>query len=93
MQRIFGVANRNPYVKDSINDYIVHGRTEAVNAEQKGTKLAAHYRITVEPPVWVKPGEEATALAAMVATLERAIRAHPTQWFNFFDVWSPRVAA
>jgi len=51
------------------------------------------YRITVEPPVWVKPGEEATALAAMVATLERAIRAHPTQWFNFFDVWSPRVAA
>jgi predicted LPLAT superfamily acyltransferase len=41
----------------------------------------------------VKPGEEATALAAMVATLERAIRAHPTQWFNFFDVWSPRVAA
>ena len=52
------------------------------------------YRITVDPPVWVKPGEEATALAAMVATLERAIRAHPTQWFNFFDVWSPpRVAA
>ena len=52
------------------------------------------YRITVEPPIWVKPGEEATALAAMVATLERAIRAHPTQWFNFFDVWSPpRVAA
>ena len=25
----------------------------------------------------------------MVATLERAVRAHPTQWFNFFDVWSP----
>jgi predicted LPLAT superfamily acyltransferase len=34
------------------------------------------------------------ALASMVATLERAVRAHPTQWFNFFDVWSPpRVAA
>jgi hypothetical protein len=24
-QRIFGVPNRSPYVKDSINDYIVHG--------------------------------------------------------------------
>jgi hypothetical protein len=33
-QRIFGVANRSPYVKDSINDYVVHGREEAVNPEK-----------------------------------------------------------
>ena len=52
------------------------------------------YEMVVEPAIWVKPGEEAAALAAMVVTLERAVRAHPTQWFNFFDVWSPpRVAA
>lgn len=51
------------------------------------------YRITVESPIWVKSGEEPAALAAMVATLERAVRAHPTQWFNFFDVWSPPRAA
>jgi KDO2-lipid IV(A) lauroyltransferase len=47
------------------------------------------YRLEVEPPIWVKPGEELTALAAVVAWLERVIRAHPTQWFNFFDAWSP----
>jgi len=46
-----------------------------------------------EPPIWVKSGEEPAALTAMVATLERAVRAHPTQWFNFFDVWSPLRAA
>ena len=46
-QRIFGVANRSPYVKDSINDYIVHGRTEAVNPEKKGTKVAADYHLNV----------------------------------------------
>jgi len=23
------------------------------------------------------------------APLERVIRPHPTQWFNFFDAWSP----
>ncbi len=40
-QRIFGVPNRTPYVKDSINDYVVHGRQEAVNPEKKGTKAAA----------------------------------------------------
>ena len=48
-QRIFGVPNRSPYVKDGINNYIVHGQKDAVNPEQKGTKAAAHYRVTVEP--------------------------------------------
>lgn len=48
-QRIFGVRNRSPYVKDSINDYIIHGKKEAVNPEQKGTKVAAHYHLSVKP--------------------------------------------
>jgi hypothetical protein len=48
-QRIFGVPNRSPHVKDSINNYIVHGQSDAVNPEQKGTKVAAHYRVTVQP--------------------------------------------
>jgi hypothetical protein len=48
-QRIFGVPNRTPYVKDSINDYVAAGRTDAVNPANTGTKAAAHYRLTVEP--------------------------------------------
>ena len=48
-QRIFGVPNRSPYVKDSINAYIVHGQAEAVNPAKQGTKAAAHYRLTVNP--------------------------------------------
>ena len=48
-QRIFGVPNRTPYVKDSIHDYVVAGRVEAVNPERKGTKAAAHYRLRVNP--------------------------------------------
>jgi hypothetical protein len=48
-QRIFGVPNRSPYVKDGINNYIVHGQKDAVNPEQKGTKVAAHYCVTVKP--------------------------------------------
>jgi hypothetical protein len=47
-KRLFGVENRTPYVKDSINDYIVHGDQEAVNPEHKGTKAAAHYKLTVD---------------------------------------------
>jgi hypothetical protein len=48
-QRLFGVPNRSPYVKDSINDSLVHGQTGAVNPAQYGTKVAAHYRLTVPP--------------------------------------------
>jgi hypothetical protein len=46
-ERIFGVPNRSPYVKDSIDSYIVHGREGAVNPDKQGTKAAAHYRVTV----------------------------------------------
>ncbi|HEY1374088.1 MAG TPA: glucosidase [Candidatus Binatia bacterium] len=47
-QRIFGVPNRTPYVKDAINNAIVHGQAGAVNPAQRGTKVAAHYRVTVK---------------------------------------------
>ena len=40
-QRIFGVPNRSPYVKDGINNYVVHGQKDAVNPEERGTKVAA----------------------------------------------------
>jgi hypothetical protein len=46
-ERIFHTPNRSPYVKDGINDRIVNGRTDAVNPGRTGTKVAAHYEITV----------------------------------------------
>ncbi len=48
-QRIFGVPNRTPFVKDGINNAVVNGQTEAVNPEHEGTKVAAHYRLSVKP--------------------------------------------
>jgi hypothetical protein len=47
MQLLFAVGNRTPYVKDGINDYIVHGAKDAVNPEHKGTKVSAHYDLRV----------------------------------------------
>jgi len=48
-ERLFGTRNRTPYVKDAINNYVVHGRGDTVNPEKKGTKAAARYRLTVKP--------------------------------------------
>ena len=47
MERLFGVANRTPYVKDGINDYVVHGAVDGVNPQHSGTKAAADYRLSV----------------------------------------------
>jgi hypothetical protein len=48
-QRIFGTANRTPYVKDGIHRCVVSGETAAVNPLKTGTKAAAHYRLIVGP--------------------------------------------
>jgi len=41
--------NASPWVKDGMNNYIVHNQLSAVNPDQTGTKVAAHYRLTVGP--------------------------------------------
>jgi hypothetical protein len=48
-ERLFpGQRNESRWVKDGINDCVVHGSTEAVNPARKGTKVAAHHRVTVD---------------------------------------------
>jgi hypothetical protein len=46
-ERIFGTSNSTPYVKDGINNYVVHGLQQLVNPEKTGTKSAAQYQLTV----------------------------------------------
>ena len=48
-RRMFGGGNGHPYVKDAFHEYLVHGRHDAVNPAQEGTKAAAHYRYLVGP--------------------------------------------
>jgi hypothetical protein len=46
-QRIFAVPNHSAFVKDAFNDAVVHGRREAVNPANTGTKAALHYTLDV----------------------------------------------
>jgi len=46
-ERVFGIPNTSPYVKDGIGNYVVAGKHETVNRNQTGTKAAAHYRLDV----------------------------------------------
>jgi hypothetical protein len=49
LTRLYGAANPTPYVKDGINQAVVHSQVEAVNPAGVGTKAAAHYRRVIDP--------------------------------------------
>jgi hypothetical protein len=46
-QRLFGTTNDSPFVKDGINNYLLHGQNDAVNPAGTGTKVAPHYELMI----------------------------------------------
>lgn len=46
-ERLFGVSNPSPFVKDGINNYIVHGEKSAINSQQVGTKVSSYYLLKI----------------------------------------------
>jgi Mannosylglycerate hydrolase MGH1-like glycoside hydrolase domain len=48
-ERLFGTENSSPFAKDGINDFVVNGKRSAVNPQQKGTKAAARYHLSLQP--------------------------------------------
>jgi hypothetical protein len=48
-QRLYGVPNRTPYVKDAFHAFVVDGDRDAVNPANEGTKAAAHYTLELAP--------------------------------------------
>ncbi|MGH7874486.1 MAG: MGH1-like glycoside hydrolase domain-containing protein, partial [Candidatus Binatia bacterium] len=48
-RRLFNTENLAPYLKDGINEFVVHGIKTAVNPDSYGTKAAAHYSSPIAP--------------------------------------------
>src|SRR5262249_22272526 len=47
--RVFGVSGAHGYCKDAFHDYVIHGRSEAVNPAGEGTKAAGLYQRAIPP--------------------------------------------
>lgn len=47
-EKLFGSKNVSRFVKDGINDCIIHGKTDAVNRAHTGTKAAAYYPLQID---------------------------------------------
>ncbi len=71
-ERLWHVANASPYVKDGINDFVVGGRSDAVNPAGTGTKVAAHHILEI-------PAGKSAAVRMRLssARASRASRAKP----------------
>jgi hypothetical protein len=91
-ERLFGAPNSSLYVKDGINNFVVHGQHGAVNPLKTGTKASAHYVITV------RPGESHTlrlrlsATAFAAADTQKRATADPSNSFETVMVARRREA-
>lgn len=47
LERLYGVPNRTPHVKDAFHRYLIQGEREAVNPDRQGTKSACLLQLTV----------------------------------------------
>jgi hypothetical protein len=64
-ERLYGVRNEFPFLKDAFHEYVVDGRTSAVNPRPLGTKVGAHYRLDV-------PSEDAVKVQLRLFSEEEA---------------------
>jgi hypothetical protein len=48
-ERLYGIPNESPYVKDGIHQAVIYSQFDRVNPQRIGTKAAAHYSAIVRP--------------------------------------------
>jgi Mannosylglycerate hydrolase MGH1-like glycoside hydrolase domain len=99
-ERLFNTPNASPWVKDAVNNYLVHGRKDAVNPAQIGTKVAAHYEITVaagssaEIRLRLSPAElAALAPGPFARDFESVFQARRTEADEFYASITPPSAS
>ena len=96
-ERLFGVPNASPYVKDAVDNYLVAGRRGAVNPQPFGTKVAAHHVVEVAPyasaciRVRLTEGDdsEGAGLGPLGAGFARALAARREEADEFYTTVIP----
>jgi hypothetical protein len=101
--RLFGAPPATPYPKDGINDHVIGGAA-TVNPDQRGTKCALWYRLTVPPgqtaelrlrlrPAAAPGGSRPDAATALGADFERAVAQRQAEADAFYAELTPEAAS
>jgi len=82
-EKLYGVPNKEPFVKDAFHEYVVNGVSGAVNPSSRGTKAAAHYKLHV-------PAGQSVTIKMRLA-LEHQLADRPLGK-EFDDLFATRIA-
>jgi hypothetical protein len=77
--RLFGMENPSPFVKDGIHRYVIQGQAEAVSNAAHGTKAAPHYLLEL------KPGESQTVRLRLYSAEEAPDKPGREDFDRVFD--------
>lgn len=80
-RRLYGDRDGSRYVKDSINDYVVHGDKGAVNPDLVGSKAAAHYVLNLAPG----------ASSTVHLRFTNGDAGHTPAWAEFDEIFTQRI--
>src|ERR1044071_8758119 len=91
--RLLGHVNGTAFTKDAFHEYVVRGRTDAVNPAQVGTKFAPHYVLEIESGesrfVRLRLSAEAEATQDKFGAFEKIFAQRINEANEFYDTISP----
>ncbi len=86
-------SNPSPYVKDGINNYLVHGQHNAVNPNQQGTKVSASYELNVAPGetkvVYLRLSDEQNLATPFGSNFETIFQQRKREAEEFYQAINP----
>ncbi len=94
-ERLWGVPNASPYVKDAFHRYVVSGEQAAINPQPVGTKFGADHVVEVDPGHTVTIGVTLSAqpLATPFAKRETVFSKRESEANVFYDELLPDASA
>ncbi len=84
-RRLYGVAETNKFFKDGFDEYLIHGRMEAVNPDCRGTKAGVLYKMAIPT------GGSATVRLRLTADEDMKHRASSNGKPNSSPAWRQEV--
>ncbi len=103
LDRLYGAAASTPYPKDGINDHVISG-LPTVNPDQRGTKCAFWYQLTVAAgdtaelrvrlrPASEPPPSQSDTTVALGSGFENIVRQRRAEADDFYTELTPEAAS
>jgi hypothetical protein len=94
-RRLFGAQNGGPYAKDAFHEYVVHGRTDAVNPKLTGTKFSPWLVMAIEAggseTIRLRLSAKAEAPAEPLTGFDELLNGRRQEADEFYDAKIPAI--